>query len=280
MVEGEKIVFRLSKSLWNECKDSKVKDLQKLEAKQLEYSRHMKIIEQSVASGPVICSECGLSRNCSSCTTSYGEMDDVVPSSSPQTRLLKKRRISEDDKLNPSNFLDFLVNLRSNLPPDVMSCSVESDEIECYVGAPSTLSNEDMLNHLISVRVEYVQRIMRPVLHKLMSHQKNGDAFNNPVDYLSLGLLDYPMKIKQPMDLGTVKCNLLKGKYHSIKECSDDIILVFKNALSYNPPSHVVHQCAVLLYAEFKEDLRILKEKVQKDVSPQQPLLLLLPLSF
>jgi hypothetical protein len=266
MVEGEKIVFRLSKTLWNEHKDSKVKDLEKMEAKQIEYSRHMKIIEESVASGPAVCLECGVSRKCSSCTFSeVMTMNDFA--SSPTEKLVKKRRMSEDSTLNAANILDFLKNLRNRLPFDVMSSLVKSDEIEYYIGAPSTFSNEDMVNHLISVRLEYVQRIMRPVVHKLMSHQKNGDAFNHPVDFMALALPDYLAKIKHPMDLGTVKCNLLRGKYHSIRECADDIYLVFKNAIAYNPPSHIVHQCAVLLHDEFKEDLRILKDKVLRDVS-------------
>jgi hypothetical protein len=36
MVEGEKIVFKLSKTLWNECREKELKLLERLEAKEAE----------------------------------------------------------------------------------------------------------------------------------------------------------------------------------------------------------------------------------------------------
>ena len=45
-------------------------------------------------------------------------------------------------------------------------------------------------------------------MHQLvqwLSSQKDVDAFLEPVDWKSLGLTDYPLVIKQPMDLGTIK---------------------------------------------------------------------------
>ena len=262
MVEGEKIVFKVSKRIWNECRYSKVRDLEKLEAKQMEFSRHMKMIEESVSLGPLTCGECGSARSCRSCL----ENSEVVLSNSPALHSRKRRMSEEKHALNSQNVLQFLVSARQSLPRSVLHRIVNSEEIEYYIGAASTLSNHDLLNHLTSVRVEYIQRLMRPLLHKLMSHQKNGDAFNSPVDADGLGLRDYFSKIKHPMDLGTVKCKLLRGDYQSVGDCVDDIHVVFKNATSYNPPSHIVHQCAVLLQDEFREDLRALREKCAKEV--------------
>ena len=37
--------------------------------------------------------------------------------------------------------------------------------------------------------------------------------FRTPVDYVAYGLLDYPLIIKKPMDLGTVKRNLTNNYY-------------------------------------------------------------------
>jgi len=37
--------------------------------------------------------------------------------------------------------------------------------------------------------------------------------FRNPVDWKTYGLLDYPVVIKKPMDLGTVKKNLNNNSY-------------------------------------------------------------------
>lgn len=40
--------------------------------------------------------------------------------------------------------------------------------------------------------------------------------FRVPVDYMSLGLHDYPMIVKKPMDLGTVKRNLGNNMYETV----------------------------------------------------------------
>lgn len=40
--------------------------------------------------------------------------------------------------------------------------------------------------------------------------------FRAPVDYVALGLLDYPLVVKKPMDLGTVKKNLANNAYETV----------------------------------------------------------------
>jgi len=46
-------------------------------------------------------------------------------------------------------------------------------------------------------------------MHKLIAiieqNPKAEEHFKNPVDFISLGLLDYPVVISHPMDLATVK---------------------------------------------------------------------------
>jgi len=37
--------------------------------------------------------------------------------------------------------------------------------------------------------------------------------FRSPVDYLTFGLLDYPLIVKKPMDLGTVKKHMSNNSY-------------------------------------------------------------------
>jgi hypothetical protein len=53
----------------------------------------------------------------------------------------------------------------------------------------------------------------------------NNDSFEFrvPVDYDTLGLNDYPLIIKHPMDLGTVKTKLYNSKYNFIEECIEEI---------------------------------------------------------
>ena len=49
-----------------------------------------------------------------------------------------------------------------------------------------------------------------------------------------MGLDDYPLIIKQPMDLGTVKKNLKNNKYTYLNEVFDDLQLIWNNCKTYN----------------------------------------------
>lgn len=63
--------------------------------------------------------------------------------------------------------------------------------------------------------------------------------FRTPVDYVAYGLLDYPLVVKQPMDLGTVKKNLNNGLYETVEACLSDIQLIWDNCKTYNTPENV-----------------------------------------
>ena len=51
---------------------------------------------------------------------------------------------------------------------------------------------------------------------------------------LELQLLDYPEIIQKPMDLSTVKENLLGGKYGTYEDAFNDIQLIWDNCKLYN----------------------------------------------
>lgn len=42
------------------------------------------------------------------------------------------------------------------------------------------------------------------------------EPFRYPVDYKGLGLFDYPILIKKPMDLSTIKKKIKRNKYKNI----------------------------------------------------------------
>lgn len=92
----------------------------------------------------------------------------------------------------------------------------------------------------------------REILGKLMKY-KHGWVFNTPVDVVGLGLHDYNIVVKTPMDLGTVKSNLDKNSYRSPLEFAEDVRLTFNNALRYNPVGHHVHTVAATLLTKFEE---------------------------
>lgn len=104
------------------------------------------------------------------------------------------------------------------------------------------------------------------ILTKLMRH-KGGSWFNLPVDVEGMGLHDYHLVIKSPMDLGTVKSRLSKGFYPGPFEFAADIRLTFNNALAYNPKGHLVHNFADQLLKQFESSFRAVYSKYEKDRS-------------
>lgn len=89
------------------------------------------------------------------------------------------------------------------------------------------------------------------ILTRLMKH-KGGMWFNSPVDVQGMGLHDYRLIIKNPMDLGTVRSKLKNGIYKTPLEFAEDIRLTFNNALIYNPEAHEVHKLAAQLLRQFE----------------------------
>jgi hypothetical protein len=107
-----------------------------------------------------------------------------------------------------------------------------------------------------------IQQHCKPLLKALMGN-KNAAPFNCPVDYIKLGIPDYPKIVTQPMDFGTVEAKLNSGVYDTVDEWVDDVRLVFNNAKTFNPADHIVHKMAKLLEAHFDKRLAALLEKVE-----------------
>lgn len=135
----------------------------------------------------------------------------------------------------------------------------------------NTLSYTNILKNMCALRTEYVMRIAKPILQKLMSHDRNRNTFNQPVDPVELGIPGYFTVIKEPMDLGTVMSKLRSGQYYTVKACFLDIELVFKNAMYFNPASHEVHKMAKDLMKEFHSEVQIAEDKCTKEVGILHP---------
>ncbi|KAF8411023.1 hypothetical protein HHK36_003562 [Tetracentron sinense] len=102
------------------------------------------------------------------------------------------------------------------------------------------------------------------LLSKLMKH-KHGWVFNTPVDVKSLGLHDYHIIIKHPMDLGTVKCRLNKNWYKTPREFAEDVRLTFHNAMTYNPKGQDVHVMAEQLSNIFEDRWAVIQAEFNLD---------------
>lgn len=60
-------------------------------------------------------------------------------------------------------------------------------------------------------------------LINILTQLKESELFLEPVDYVELGLTDYPVIIKKMMDFKTLSENLKNGLYKNVREVLDDI---------------------------------------------------------
>ncbi|KAL0335026.1 UNVERIFIED_CONTAM: Transcription factor GTE7 [Sesamum radiatum] len=125
------------------------------------------------------------------------------------------------------------------------------------------ISNGYQNGSLDGVNFEGLLKECIKIVAKLIKH-KYGYVFKTPVDAVALGLHDYHMIVKRPMDLGTVKANLAKNMYPSPVEFAADVRLTFNNALLYNPKSDPVNGMAEQMLARFEELFRPIQEKIDK----------------
>ena len=80
---------------------------------------------------------------------------------------------------------------------------------------------------------EEVHRKIAEITTALDEHPKSME-FRVPVDWEAFGLTDYPILIKNPMDLGTVISKLSDDKYENVAEWESDISLIWNNCKCYN----------------------------------------------
>ncbi|ORY81703.1 hypothetical protein LY90DRAFT_697679 [Neocallimastix californiae] len=91
---------------------------------------------------------------------------------------------------------------------------------------------------------------------KSLQNHPNAPPFLKPVDPVALNIPDYFNVIKYPMDFSTISKKLKHGKYPSMVEFVDDVDLVFRNCMTYNPPANPVHIMGKELKNYFIEQLK------------------------
>ncbi|KAI9300002.1 Bromodomain-containing protein [Cunninghamella echinulata] len=89
--------------------------------------------------------------------------------------------------------------------------------------------------------------------------------FLQPVDPVALNIPDYPLIIKEPMDLSTIEHKLNEGLYVNADEFEKDIRLTFSNCYVYNSSTLPVYQMAKSLEHVFNEKWK------QKPLLPSPP---------
>ncbi|KAK6089240.1 hypothetical protein P3W45_001759 [Vairimorpha bombi] len=91
-----------------------------------------------------------------------------------------------------------------------------------------------------SALLEHQLKYCAQILIKL-KRNPNAFPFLEPVDPIKYGIPDYPLKIKYPMDLSTIKKKLDSRMYTSPEMFDSDVRLMFNNCYTYNHSSSEVY---------------------------------------
>ena len=151
--------------------------------------------------------------------------------------------------------------IQYNMPTSTAYPVTQSADPEISLSLP-----EELQLHMKAVRIEASLAPMKPLLIRLMTHPtyNRKGTFNAPVDHIALGLKDYTTIVKKPMDLGTIKKTLHSNIYLSHADVATDIRTCFQNAISFNPPSHPVHEAAQNLLSFFESNYASILEGNRK----------------
>lgn len=91
--------------------------------------------------------------------------------------------------------------------------------------------------------------LLETIIYEILENPYS-EAFKEPVNYKELGLVDYPKIVKRPMNLNKIMKNLHKSQYTTVRQCLDDIQLVWDNCKLYNVEDSDIYKLAVSLEEE------------------------------
>lgn len=111
--------------------------------------------------------------------------------------------------------------------------------------------------------IEQQLRYCSQVLTRL-KRNSNAPPFLEPVDPVKLEIPDYPVKIKNPMDISTVRKKLDRKEYGGPEEFDADMKLMFKNCYIYNPEGTAVYEMGKGLESVYDEMMSGMPSEVAK----------------
>ena len=135
---------------------------------------------------------------------------------------------------------------RNNTPLDPVSCA-----IYCFTDAQIQTHIKNIHEGLLLTAAK-IRELFMPVVDDLLKREK-GFIFRDPVDPELLNIPDYFEIVKMPMDLGSIKKRLETGYYRVPQNVERDALLVFDNAMLYNPKGSEVHQIAKAYRNDFQK---------------------------
>lgn len=97
-------------------------------------------------------------------------------------------------------------------------------------------------------------KYIQPLLNRVIN-QKDAFDFLRPVDPIVDRAEKYRDQIERPIDLGLMRRQASQNNYATFEQFEADMELLIKNATTYNPLSHPVHQEAIRLSYFFRDYL-------------------------
>jgi hypothetical protein len=88
-------------------------------------------------------------------------------------------------------------------------------------------------------------------------NRPDSEPFHEPVRPIEDGCADYTDVIREPIDLGSIRQRLDDGYpgYVTLGDVAADVVLVFKNAMTYNGEKSQIYDNAAECLKDFEADL-------------------------
>lgn len=102
------------------------------------------------------------------------------------------------------------------------------------------------------------------VLKKMQAHNSAG-PFLEPVDPKALNIPDYPLIVKEPMDLSTVEKKLKDGLYANPAAFGADMRKIWYNAFLYNPEGSPIREMTKRMSDFFDKNFKDIEESLISD---------------
>ena len=112
-------------------------------------------------------------------------------------------------------------------------------------------------------------RRCQKILGMLQKH-KSAMPFLLPVDPIAQGCPDYPIIVKEPMDLSTVEKKLKMGQYVTPLQFQQDVNKIWSNAIRYNPQNNPVYDATRLMMEYFDKIYKEVEDTPFIDYGPEQ----------
>ena len=96
------------------------------------------------------------------------------------------------------------------------------------------------------------------------------NVFSMPVDPVAMKIPDYPLVVKHPMDLGTVRDRLANGYYKEASAVDAHVRLTFDNAMKYNQRGSLIYSCANKLRGRWAKEFSAVQKNLQQELGRAQ----------